>query len=408
MPRFHRIRNSRIVPRALSGLFIIFACFTALSNTPQVLALSATQKSTFDSGIDYYDTDVSGDTSLGGSCSSSTTLVGSDGQEQTWNYFKGKGLSDAQVAGIMGNIQQESGFNPEVMENGGQSPDPYDAGDKGWGIIQWSGNGDTGRSTGDKFYSLFQQSGVQGAVYELSTQLDLVWQHMNNHPDVTGHFDLNHYQQITSETEAALYFEKYIEGGTDPNGVRESNATKILQQYGGSGGSGSGDTADTTGCGNSISPNCQSAAGVARILCDAQQYDPVSYSETYQGGHQGGSAWHSSCPTIDASCILDCSGLVNIAVYDVYGADLRETTYTEASDSQYWQHIPFDQLQSGDLVQPAAEQGGHVEIVDHVAGQLIYTFGAHSANRPQPDQVGPDQIPVSTGDVYLHYVGPGA
>src|SRR5437868_3870778 len=69
---------------------------------------------------------------------SDSSLSGSDNETKTWNYFKAKSLSDQQVAGIMGNIMQESSFNPLIMQKGGQSQNPADADPLGWGIIQWT------------------------------------------------------------------------------------------------------------------------------------------------------------------------------------------------------------------------------------------------------------------------------
>ena len=47
----------------------------------------------------------------------SKKVPGGTNAEKVWNFFKskkydGKELSDYAVAGIMGNAQQESGFNP--------------------------------------------------------------------------------------------------------------------------------------------------------------------------------------------------------------------------------------------------------------------------------------------------------
>lgn len=198
--------------------------------------------------------DPSGD--AGSECS---TLVGGDHETQTWNYFKSKGLSDQQTAGIMGNMQQESSFNPLIMQKGGESENPYDAGTLGWGLIQWSGNNEP---TGDKVTQLYNASGLTGPISQLSTQLDLVWHHMHNDPPITkGDFNISDFENITDEKQAAQYFLNHIEAGTDPidphtgQPVREENATNILNHYAGN------DTGDTGGssssCGVSVSSsNC--------------------------------------------------------------------------------------------------------------------------------------------------------
>jgi hypothetical protein len=208
---------------------------------------------------------------------SESSLVGSDHETQTWNFFKAQGLSDKQTAGIMGNMQQESSFNPLLMQIGGESKDPYDAGTQGWGLIQWSGNSEP---TGDKVTRLYKASGLAGPIYELSTQLNLVWGHMNNNPPITkGDFNLDDFKNITDEKQAALYFLDHIEAGTDPGSVRENNATDILEKYGGTGTAGTGDGSDF--CGGSVSTtsgNCSvssivyapeySQAQLARIFGD--------------------------------------------------------------------------------------------------------------------------------------------
>jgi hypothetical protein len=168
-------------------------------------------------------------------------------------------LSDPQVAGIMGNIQQESSFDPERMQIGGDSQDPYDAGSLGWGIVQWSGNAGP-RSTGDKVTSIYNQTGVSGQVYDLSTQLDMVWAEMNGtSPNGTSNM-LSGLQKITDAGQAASYFDSNFEGGSDPNGVRESNAVTILAKYGGRGSAG----------GDSSSCDISGSNGSCKIVYDAE------------------------------------------------------------------------------------------------------------------------------------------
>ena len=44
------------------------------------------------------------------------------------SYFRSIGINDNTIAGILGNMQAESGINPERQEVGGQ----------GYGLVQWT------------------------------------------------------------------------------------------------------------------------------------------------------------------------------------------------------------------------------------------------------------------------------
>lgn len=73
------------------------------------------------------------------SCSQSggtvAALSGSDNRQKIWNYLIARGLSPEQSAGVMGNIQSESGgtFSPTIHE----FSQPFT--DGGYGIVQWTG-----------------------------------------------------------------------------------------------------------------------------------------------------------------------------------------------------------------------------------------------------------------------------
>ena len=70
--------------------------------------------------------------STGGSVSgiaSADNVSGSDTAQKVWNYFTGLGYSKAAVAGILGNMQQESGVNPASIQGNGKGPAA--------GIVQW-------------------------------------------------------------------------------------------------------------------------------------------------------------------------------------------------------------------------------------------------------------------------------
>jgi hypothetical protein len=165
--------------------------------------------------------------------------------------------------------------------------------------------------------------------------------------------------------------------------------------------SGSGCTGSTSSTGASIScVNGTTATGNAAIACDVLKYASIKYS---QAGHKLPSVWHQQCPTIGPSCATDCSGLVSIAIYDVFGLDEVWTTFGMVADPHNFQRIQLSQVQPGDLVEPNPD---HVEVIESVQGNTLNDFAAHSES--SNPEVGPDTITAEPGYVYLRYIGQGA
>ena len=90
-----------------------------------------------------------------------------------FDYFRGKGLSAAQAAGIVGNLDQESGNDPTKYQ--------YDNG-PGRGIAQWTSGGKAGdRWDGPSSDSAVHYAGGQHAsVWALRTQLDFIWYELSD------------------------------------------------------------------------------------------------------------------------------------------------------------------------------------------------------------------------------------
>ncbi len=368
-------------------------------------AISNEQIQTLDRGIMYFNVDV------GSSCSGgSATLIGSDNPTKTWNFFKSKGLDDMHVAAIMGNLQQEANFNPTAVEGNTKHPElprtstdptnlpivdgwPPNGGTRqpGWGIAQWTPSA--------KVIAKASENNITGDITQLATQLQLVWAEMNGVSPTGAKKMIDGFKNTTTLEQATAYFDTNYEAA-GVVGPRLALAQASLARY-----QSTGSSSTSTSCGY-LPPNCTSASGVAKILCDAKAYDPVSYMEAVSAGHQGGAAWHATCPTINASCYLDCSGLVNIAVYDAFGVDLKENVLGMYNDTKNWQHVSFNQVVPGDLVLPTGTS--HVEIVDHVQGNTIYTFGSHTSSLPQPDQVGTTSMQYQSSFTFLHYIGSGS
>jgi tail lysozyme len=107
----------------------------------------------------FFDPDAS--CGVGSDATGVPSLVGKDNPEKIWNFLVAKGLSNEQAAGVLGNIQAESGFDPGVVERSGGG---------GFGIVQWTG----GRRTA--LEAAAAQKGVP--VNDLGFQLEYLYQEL--------------------------------------------------------------------------------------------------------------------------------------------------------------------------------------------------------------------------------------
>ncbi len=96
---------------------------------------------------------------LGTSGISSSLSGSTDVQSQIWSFFKAKGLQPYQIAGIMGNIEGESGFNPLAIGDGGSS----------FGLFQHHGSRGLG---------LLSSLGGRSGLSNVQGQLDYVWKEL--------------------------------------------------------------------------------------------------------------------------------------------------------------------------------------------------------------------------------------
>ncbi len=218
--------------------FFVISVFCLGVFQPSTSAVSLEQKKLYKQNILYYDlengcTDVNGVTSEANCVcntagNTTSALPGADNEEKVWNYFFiAKGLNPFQVAGIMGNMSRESGFDPENIQNpAGRTQDPSGL-SAGWGLIQWT--------PGSKILGIAARAGITGPIYALETQLDIVWWHMNNTSPTGVKNMLNQYTP-TDEKDAAVLFERLMEGaGVPALASRKAAATLFLQKYGGNG-----------------------------------------------------------------------------------------------------------------------------------------------------------------------------
>jgi peptidoglycan hydrolase-like protein with peptidoglycan-binding domain/lysophospholipase L1-like esterase len=118
------------------------------------------------------------------------------------DFFVGKGLSRAQAAGIAGNIQSESGFNPAAVGDSG----------KAIGLAQWRD------SRRERLNSWTEENGYDPTTVD--GQLEYLWWELNN----TEKNALTNLKQTDTPSDAAYSFAKYFERPKTINPERQSAA----------------------------------------------------------------------------------------------------------------------------------------------------------------------------------------
>jgi hypothetical protein len=158
----------------------------------------------------------------------SKKIPGGTNAEKVWNFFKskkydGKPLSDFAVAGIMGNAQQESGFNPTIAHsmkgNGG----------KFIGIFQWGNKGN-----GDRWGNLKKWAKNNGDLdpESIDTQLKFTWVELGGS---YGHVLPKLQAARTPEEAAKVWYDDY-EAASHGLSNRQNYAKGFYTRYKGKGG----------------------------------------------------------------------------------------------------------------------------------------------------------------------------
>lgn len=184
-----------------------------------------------------------GDASANGaSAASAANITGSDNAQKVWNYFTGAGYSKAATAGILGNMQQESGVNPASIQGNGKGPAA--------GIVQWE-NYNTKSS---RWKAMADYAASKGKDWtDLGSQLEFIdkelktlgsfWSYQPNMAKAgTTATSYDAWKNSTSVDTATRQFEGAFERAGKPMmDNRISAANKYYSMYGGGkGGTGTG------------------------------------------------------------------------------------------------------------------------------------------------------------------------
>ena len=191
-----------------------------------------------------------------------TSLRGSTNTEKVWNFLQDKGLTAAQTAGIMGNIQQESCFNPGAINKKSGA----------YGICQWLGS----RKTALQGYC--SSNGFSYA--SLEGQLNYLWHELSTSESRA----LSYIRGTTTAADAAYMFGKYFERFGDnaaDYAKRQKYANSFYSTNGMSAGAASfsGDGGETAMTGGMMGTSASSQIKVILEDENGKEYYPITVLE---------------------------------------------------------------------------------------------------------------------------------
>jgi hypothetical protein len=151
-------------------------------------------------------------------------IISENGNDKiAFEFFVAKGLSHVQAAGIVGNLDQESGMNPTISQYGGGP---------GRGIAQWSAGGRWDSSYHDNVAWYAANHGASR--YSLTLQLEFIWYELTS----LG-YGYSKLRAATTIDEAVAAFQDYYEiCGVCDSSNRIAHAQAALNDFGGGGGGG--------------------------------------------------------------------------------------------------------------------------------------------------------------------------
>lgn len=150
--------------------------------------------------------------------------------ENILKFLTGKGMTLAAAAGFAGNMKQESGLNPKIIQGGKNAPNNYKpVNGIGFGLVQWTFGGTSGGRQGG-LYALSQSQNKP--ITDINLQLEYVWRELSSSYKTST---LNKVQSIGDPVEAAIIvhdnYEISADSPTTVKKVRGGNAKSYYDKF---------------------------------------------------------------------------------------------------------------------------------------------------------------------------------
>lgn len=133
-----------------------------------------------------------------------------------WNFLKSKGFTDEQTAGIMGNIEQESNYDPKSVNSSSGA----------YGLFQWLGS----RKTDLQNYAKKQGKPAS----DINVQLNFFWEELNGSESYTL-TRLQNNKSNSASTYAVIFENAFERSGGSQLQKRKDYAESVLTEMTGTG-----------------------------------------------------------------------------------------------------------------------------------------------------------------------------
>lgn len=263
--------------------------------------------------------------------------------DAVWTYMKKKGWSNISIAGLLGNMQQESAFRVSCVENAGDNGSATVLG-SGYGLCQWT---NTQGNTHGRRYGLFQYAANHGGLpSDIDMQLGYLLYGEGSDSTLARKYGT---MDFSSVAEATRYFcdkwERPNAAASNLSGVRIPAAQKFYDYYSNNPdfsdieSDGSGTEEDTSGDSDIIASGYSTAntTTIKGILSMAAVYIDQDFNKygAFTDGVFADSVYKDYCAKLyDSSHIIGVDQTLP-AVYHcpAFSATESEPEYPVASES---------------------------------------------------------------------------
>lgn len=305
--------------------------------------------------------------------SGSTQLAGNDITEQILNFFMDKGLTLAQATGFIGNMQQESGLNPAIIQGGAIADENYRmVNGVGFGLIQWT-------FTARQAPLQAKADSMGKSIIDPEVQLEYIWDELNEGYKHT----LEALKKTDDPVEAAIIvhgppwpgYEASADSQAFVREVRGGTAQEVYDKYKGQT-LGGGSSSSNAGCGDDSS----GGNGILEAALEMGEWGEA-YSACYVFG-----AGHGDQADMERRIenkfagpenAVDCSAFTTAVILRGTGVWYPGNTQSYCADTENFDKIPRADAKPGDF---SIDCGAHIEVITKVNGPKDFeTVGSHSS-----------------------------